>query len=284
MVSNFAFLKDSFPPLARLGAKAEEYCYSDPNSCLIKLGMIGETIVDMMFTIEGLKEPKDSTAAKRINILRREGLIESDMATELHSIRQVRNKAAHDNYESTDECLHLLPIVFNICQWFMPVYGDYTYQNREFVPIPKPRTITAVKESAQEAADDEAMAARAIEFSKPTTDISTDERKKKAKAAARKRHLDENETRCIIDEQLRCVGWLADSVNIRYSQGTRPKKGVNQAIAEWPTNNGHADYALFLGLTMVGTIEAKRMDTDVYSVFDGQGANYPRQIREADKM
>ncbi len=45
MTSNFAFLKDEFPALAEYGRLAEKYCYSDSNSCLIKLGMLGETLV-----------------------------------------------------------------------------------------------------------------------------------------------------------------------------------------------------------------------------------------------
>lgn len=47
MVSNFDFLKKDFPVLSNFGEMAEKYCYSDSNSCLMKLGMIGETIVNL---------------------------------------------------------------------------------------------------------------------------------------------------------------------------------------------------------------------------------------------
>ena len=40
MTSNFAFLQGMFPVLANFGSLAEKYCYSDSNSCLMKLGMI----------------------------------------------------------------------------------------------------------------------------------------------------------------------------------------------------------------------------------------------------
>jgi len=43
MNSNFTFLETGFPVLASFGGLAEQYCYSDSNSCLMKLGMIGET-------------------------------------------------------------------------------------------------------------------------------------------------------------------------------------------------------------------------------------------------
>ena len=52
MVSNFEFLEKDFPVLANFGELAEKYCYSDSNSCLMKLGMIGETIVNLMFMTE----------------------------------------------------------------------------------------------------------------------------------------------------------------------------------------------------------------------------------------
>lgn len=51
MVSNFEFLEKDFPVLANFGELAEKYCYSDSNSCLMKLGMIGETIVNLMFPL-----------------------------------------------------------------------------------------------------------------------------------------------------------------------------------------------------------------------------------------
>ena len=49
MASNFEFLEKNFPVLADYGRKAENYLYSDSNSCLMKLGMIGETIVNLIF-------------------------------------------------------------------------------------------------------------------------------------------------------------------------------------------------------------------------------------------
>lgn len=84
--------------------------------------------------------------------------------------------------------------------------------------------------------------------------------------AATKIDLDEDETRTIIDQQLRDAGWEADSPALRYAKGSRPVKGRNRAIAEWPTTTGPADYALFCGMILVGTIEAKRHNRNVMSV------------------
>jgi type I restriction enzyme R subunit len=90
----------------------------------------------------------------------------------------------------------------------------------------------------------------------------------RAERASSKLDLDEDDTRRLIDEQLREAGWEADSQELRYSQGARPQKGVDQAIAEWPTETGPADYVLFLGLTPVAVVEAKKWENDVSGAID----------------
>ena len=55
-----------------------------------------------------------------------------------------------------------------------------------------------------------------------------------ANTAAAALHLDEAETRQLIDQQLRQAGWTADSATLIYSQGARPEPHKNLAIAEWP--------------------------------------------------
>ncbi len=94
-----------------------------------------------------------------------------------------------------------------------------------------------------------------------------EEEQKQIVAASRKAaeevDLDEQATRKIIDQQLRDVGWEADTTALRHSKGARPQKGKNLAIAEWPTANGPADYVLFAGLTPLAVVEAKRRNTDV---------------------
>ncbi|BAY38492.1 type III restriction enzyme res subunit [Nostoc sp. NIES-2111] len=75
--------------------------------------------------------------------------------------------------------------------------------------------------------------------------------------------LDEKETRKLIDAQLQAAGWEANSEELTYQNGVRPQKGRNLAIAEYPTANGRADYALFCGLQIVAVVEAKRQSKDV---------------------
>ena len=65
MKSNFEFLKDNFPVLANFGELAEKYLYSDSNSCLMKLGMIGERYPSIAVTVDllttGIDVPEITT-------------------------------------------------------------------------------------------------------------------------------------------------------------------------------------------------------------------------------
>ncbi|MFP3416247.1 type I restriction endonuclease, partial [Bacillus sp. SIMBA_074] len=54
---------------------------------------------------------------------------------------------------------------------------------------------------------------------------------------------------------------------ITFQKGARPEKCIYRAIAEWPTHHngekGWADYVLFVGLTPVAVVEAKKENTNV---------------------
>jgi hypothetical protein len=58
--------------------------------------------------------------------------------------------------------------------------------------------------------------------------------------------LDEADTRLIIDAKVRAIGWQADTNRLRHALGTRPDPNGAIAVAEWPTESGPVDYALFL--------------------------------------
>ncbi|MEZ9819116.1 type I restriction-modification system endonuclease [Shewanella sp. 10N.286.45.A1] len=90
---------------------------------------------------------------------------------------------------------------------------------------------------------------------------------KQASNAGIQIELSEELTRVLIDQQLNEAKWTADTQRLDYGKGTRPEKGKNLAIAEWPTlhqgQKGRADYVLFCGLTPVAVVEAKKENTNV---------------------
>ena len=289
MKSNFEFLSKDFPVLANFGKLAEQYLFSDSNSCLMKLGMIGETIVNLMFVYDKISLPYENTAVVRIDVLQREGLLTKDLTDILHALRKARNKAVHENYSSVTDGKSLLQMAHSLCEWFMQTYGDWNYQHQEFVMptqlIQKAAATKVVKDAEDKAAD--TLTKQAIQKAAVNT-VSKADHKKQGNKIASQRQKSEAETRYMIDEQLRQVGWETDTQNLRYSKGTRPEKGRNLAIAEWPTDstvgkNGRADYALFIGTKMVAVVEAKAEHKDIPSVIDYQGKDYPRNIRAEDK-
>lgn len=95
--------------------------------------------------------------------------------------------------------------------------------------------------------------------------------------------VDEAATRRRIDQQLRDAGWEADTETLRYAQGIRPQKNKNLAIAEWPTEEGPADYVLFIGVMPVATVEAKRANQDVAGKIE-QAKRYIRGFHVDDTM
>jgi type I restriction enzyme R subunit len=96
-----------------------------------------------------------------------------------------------------------------------------------------------------------------------------------ANTAASAVQLDETETRKLIDQQLQQAGWEADSDVLKFNKGARPEKNRHRAIAEWPTASGPADYVLFIGLTPVAVVEAKRKNIDVSGALQ-QAKRYSR--------
>ena len=283
MTSNFAFLHEKFPELAELGRLAERYRRSDSNSCLIKLGMLGEAMVCSMFAGDRITLPDGADAATRITILRRRGILSDDLAEAFHSLRRCRNRAVHEGFTCSEKSgRDLLQRAHSVCVWFMQTYGDADALCQPFV-IPEEDTEPAFNGTTT----DDVLVRRAADRAAKLPVVPEDTRLKRAERAVGKRYVSEAETRCLIDAQLRKVGWEADSETLRHSRGVRPQKNRNLAIAEWPTdsavgNRGFADYVLFVGLKMVAVIEAKAAHRDIPSVIDFQCKDYARHVRAED--
>ncbi|KOR13254.1 MULTISPECIES: type I restriction-modification system endonuclease [Acinetobacter] len=99
--------------------------------------------------------------------------------------------------------------------------------------------------------------------------------------------LSEAETRELIDRQLQLAGWQADTQLLRYSNGVHPQKGLNLAIAEYPTlldgEEGFADYVLFEGLMPVAVVEAKKQNKTV-SQYIRQAERYSQGFQFASDL
>ena len=262
MKSNFEFLNRYWPVLAQLGANAENYLYSDPNACIYKLGMFAERLVLEILVFEHMDEPKtDNTHANRIRLLKRAGLLPHEIDNTLYVLRKTRNSAVHAGTDSVDEAKTLLSMTYNLAVWFMETYGDWGYLAEDFV---MPEEVHQVDLKSVIEDQEKKIAELSKKLAQVTTAVSgttQKERAKRAETVSSMMQWNEAQTRCLIDEQLSKAGWEADTINLRYSKGTRPVKGRNIAISEWPTNsafykNGYADYAFFIGEKLVALMDA----------------------------
>ncbi|MBN6185759.1 type I restriction-modification system endonuclease [Aneurinibacillus sp. BA2021] len=282
-VSNFSFLASEWPILANLGELAERNLYQDSNTTLIKLRMFGETMAKFILAFEKISEVGNTTQNDRLRAFKREDLVSPELLTIFHALKNTGNSAVHDGYESLQEAKRLLYMSFTLGVWFMQTYGEWDFEPEEFV-LPSEASQTSARQqeleqlnrSLEERADrlkqqlDELMA-------RQTTAEEAKQRRTQSKKAVA-RLLNEAETRTqLIDEQLRLAGWEADSKSLSFKAGTRPEKGKNKAIAEWPVHGGRADYALFAGMKLVGLIEAKAKHKDVQATLT-QTKTYAKHV------
>jgi type I restriction enzyme, R subunit len=287
MKSNFVFLTDRWPLLASLGELAERNLYHDPNTTLLKLRLFGEKMVKYLLALENMSEPEDSRLVSLIHLLEGEDIIDRQLASVFHSLRKAGNKAAHEGYDSFEEAKTQLSLAYNLAVWFMQSYGEWNFEAKPFV-LPSPpdpsEPLEALKQQLEELTQiyDEKVKYLQEELDQLRRENSSREkileRRRRARQKATKLYLTEEETRKLIDQQLEEAGWEVDSRLLRYSKGTRPQKGKNRAIAEWPLEYGTADYALFVGLQLVAIVEAKRKGKDVLSDLE-QAKKYAKHVK-----
>ncbi len=287
-MGSFDFLASHWKDLAKIGELAEQYLYSDTNTCFIKMGIFAEHIVQYMLAYDGIAEPDyDNTHANRIRLLKRYDLLPREIDNILYILRKTRNAAAHAGEESLERAKTNLALTYDLSSWFMQTYGDYTYEPIKY-ELPQNITVDLTELENKNKEQEEYIEHLKEQLSKlQKNGTASSERREKARANAVKFPLSEHDTRMIIDKQLREVGWEADTDNLRQSKGVKPERGRNIAIAEWKTNssigkNGYVDYALFVGEVMVGIIEAKKSAVDISAVIDGQCKDYAKQIKPED--
>jgi type I restriction enzyme R subunit len=276
-MSNFKFLKEKWPILENLGRLAERNIYIDSNTTFMECGMFGEILVQFMLSMEQVDETQisnENNHKNRIKLLKKEDLIPEDIDNILHMLRIKRNYAAHEWYEDVEKAKVQLELTYKLAVWFMQTYGDWNFEPQPFKMQEENEYGQNISENINEISKEYEEKFKALEAelnalkSQEKDKEELEKRREQGKKASRKIELSEAETRRIIDAQLQGAGWEADTDNLRYSKGTRPQKGRNLAIAEWPTyseekGNGAVDYALFIGEKLVGFIEAKRYSKDV---------------------
>ena len=265
--ANFGFLRQHDPQIIQLAALAEQFFHIDRNTCIFKLRQYAERLAKLIAANTGLYQSSEEAQVELLRRLKLENVISNEVADLFHLIRKAGNKAAHNRGDTNStDALTLLQTSHQLGIWFHRTFSDRNFKSKAFIPP----TDTTAQRNAEINAE---LKAKIEELEKIITDTQianqhpttkqTAEIIKRAEAASATIDLNEAQTRALIDQQLRDRGWEVDTQNLRYSQGFRPTKGKNMAISEYPTNDGIADYALFIGLRCVAMIEAKRRRKNV---------------------
>ncbi|MEI7845507.1 MAG: type I restriction-modification system endonuclease [Chloroflexota bacterium] len=267
--TNFAFLQKRDEQLSRLGLLAEKYYADDPNTCLIKLRQFCELLAQTVSAQMELYRNEPESQYELLRRLRDENVLSNETYQLFNEIRRAGNDASHNTGGDQDCALNNLKMAWQLGVWFERTFYKTDFNPPDFF-IPDVRAENAALREELERLTAEAAAFKA---GQSLLQQQNQAEKKKAptfekyRAAAQSAssliHLDEPSTRQMIDAQLCQAGWEADTVNQRYANGSRPERGRNLAIAEWPTASGPADYVLFIGLTPIAVVEAKRKNVDV---------------------
>jgi type I restriction enzyme, R subunit len=254
-VSAFTELKALCPSLAVPGAEIQETLEREPLVALDQLRLLGEHVIRCVLAFEGLEEPERTSQMARLNMLSTRGFLPAVLLPFFHVIEAAGKSGDIPPGAMQMQATLVGGLSERLAGWFGSSYGPH-------LPL-----------TARTALDADDVI-RAIHSNPPPDAIRRSARKAAANRAD-KMKLSEGETRVVIDFQLRAAGWQADTTVLRYPHGARPERGANKAIAEWQTETGPADYALFVGLDLIGVVEAKKMGRDVISDI-AQGKRYSK--------
>jgi len=264
MPSHFIFLKPVYPEIYGIGILSEKLYSIDPSSSIAKARLFAEKISILIWDFEELDE-FTGKQVDRINQLAYRNCIPDIIKGILHTIRKSGNKASHDGAGSQAEALFILKKCFQLAKWFYETYeNDYIDQTLYSLPEESNLSIKELSDQVEflsKQVSDYKEKIESLNSSKAVTAL----RKKRSERVAKKLDLNEKDTRLtLIDAQLKAAGWECDTEELNYkSNKTLPEKGRFMAISEWPCNGRWADYALFIGTTLYGIVEAKKYASDI---------------------
>ena len=265
MMSKFSFLQIKYPELFTISELSEQVYHVDPSSSLAKSRLFSEKMSLLIRQFEDLGF-FDGNQVERINQLFYKNYIPDVIKNLLHTIRKSGNKASHDGTGTNSEALFVLKKCYQLAKWFFETYENDFLETEEY-ELPEndhKNTVDTLNAELERLSKDVVNYQTKIASFNASPEIIS-KRKEKAILNANTIFLDEADTRSIfIDKQLIQAGWECNSTSINYKKNkSLPEKGKNKAIAEWPCGSKWADYALFIGTTLYGIVEAKKFATDI---------------------
>lgn len=121
MQNRFNFLEDQFPKLAAYANNAEEYFERDKNICLLNLGRMAESIIELICKYYNINY--DSSDKNIVQELVAHKIINDDIALEISTLTEIKHDAAENEYASEMSAQRLLSTAEDLCRWFVEEYG-----------------------------------------------------------------------------------------------------------------------------------------------------------------
>lgn len=126
---NFEQLRQNWPELADLGAYAEQYAVSDPQSSMVKLRCYVEKIVGYLYRELRLPVLPTANIYDKLTASSFTAIVDQTILDKFHAVRKGGNKAAHEGYINQHDCLWLLKESYLIGCWLYIAHGDGKVEN-----------------------------------------------------------------------------------------------------------------------------------------------------------
>ena len=273
-MSNFDFLKNEYPELAKLGSLAEELIDTDAASALAKLRLITEYIAKDVY----YKYFKAKPQISQFELLKElEPYIDTKYMDVFHIIRKVGNGAVHENIASNEKAHQLLKFTYGLCVWhyITNCEGDSSLIKPYEKPVSRKLLLEkeleeARKRSAELEAELKIKEEALSKITASSTEELTNKQEETRKTVDRLGDLTEAQTRnYIIDEMLIEAGWDIKKVEDYHKEIKEyDTKSVKREVAvdnlpNTPSGKGYIDYALYDDTgKIIAIIEAKKTRRD----------------------
>ena len=125
--------------LAKLAALAERFVFEDPNTAIIKIRQLAETLAKGVAAEVGLPLGSDQSFLDIERALRNRGLLDQQLHQVMRSVRMAGNEAAHELAGDRREALYQLKLVRQLAVWFhKTITRNTNFKAGPFIPPPDP--------------------------------------------------------------------------------------------------------------------------------------------------
>lgn len=141
-MSNFSVLSQHDEQLLRLGLLAEKYFADDPNTCLLKLRQLAESLTQILAARTGLYFSPEKTQYELLRRLQDSGVLPREVYQMFGEVRRAGNAASHALSGDHRTALTALKLTWQLGLWFHRTFKDADYKCGPFIPPQPPKDET----------------------------------------------------------------------------------------------------------------------------------------------